>query len=118
MMGCASAAHPKMMVEWLGLGCAPRGRRRAHQVPPLRDCRRTGRASFTPSLCAHPAAAGAPLAGVAGAGLPVLSTLRTLLDTGDRVAKVEGILSGTLSYIFNTWTDPSVSWIRVQGFGS
>jgi hypothetical protein len=38
-----------------------------------------------------------------GAGLPVLSTLRALVETGDRILKVEGILSGTLSYIFNTY---------------
>eukprot|EP00200_Dunaliella_tertiolecta_P005872 CAMPEP_0202346234 /NCGR_PEP_ID=MMETSP1126-20121109/5114_1 /ASSEMBLY_ACC=CAM_ASM_000457 /TAXON_ID=3047 /ORGANISM="Dunaliella tertiolecta, Strain CCMP1320" /LENGTH=366 /DNA_ID=CAMNT_0048937617 /DNA_START=43 /DNA_END=1143 /DNA_ORIENTATION=+ len=38
-----------------------------------------------------------------GAGLPIISTLRSLLETGDRVTKIEGILSGTLSYIFNTY---------------
>lgn len=38
-----------------------------------------------------------------GAGLPVLSTLRDLAQTGDRVTRIEGILSGTLSYIFNTF---------------
>lgn len=38
-----------------------------------------------------------------GAGLPVLSTLKNLLDTGDRVVSIEGILSGTLSYLFNTY---------------
>ncbi|GLI63591.1 hypothetical protein VaNZ11_006540 [Volvox africanus] len=38
-----------------------------------------------------------------GAGLPVISTLHGLLETGDRVIKIEGILSGTLSYIFNTY---------------
>ncbi len=38
-----------------------------------------------------------------GAGLPVISTLQGLLDTGDRVLRVEGILSGTLSFIFNTY---------------
>ena len=37
-----------------------------------------------------------------GAGLPVIATLKHLVDTGDRVLKVEGVLSGTLSYIFNT----------------
>lgn len=36
-----------------------------------------------------------------GAGLPVLSTLRDLLATGDRVRRVEGVFSGTLSFIFN-----------------
>lgn len=38
-----------------------------------------------------------------GAGLPVISTLKNLLDTGDRVISIEGILSGTLSYLFNTY---------------
>lgn len=39
-----------------------------------------------------------------GAGLPVLTTLRDLLDTGDEITSVEGVLSGTLSHIFNTYT--------------
>ena len=38
-----------------------------------------------------------------GAGLPVLSTLQTLRATGDRVERIEGVLSGTLSYLFNTF---------------
>jgi len=38
-----------------------------------------------------------------GAGLPILSTLRDLVQTGDRVHRVEGILSGTLSYLFNSY---------------
>ena len=38
-----------------------------------------------------------------GAGLPIIDTLKGLLDTGDKVHKIEGILSGTLSYIFNTF---------------
>ena len=37
-----------------------------------------------------------------GAGLPVISTLRDLLETGDRVLKVEGMFSGTLSFILDT----------------
>ncbi len=36
-----------------------------------------------------------------GAGLPVITTLRDLLDTGDDVLAVEGILSGTLAWLFN-----------------
>lgn len=39
--------------------------------------------------------------GTVGAGLPVISTLRTLLDTGDDVLRIEGVFSGTLSFIFN-----------------
>jgi len=38
-----------------------------------------------------------------GAGLPVLGPLKALLQAGDEVDSVEGIFSGTLSYIFNTW---------------
>lgn len=38
-----------------------------------------------------------------GAGLPVIATLKHLRETGDRVLRVEGIFSGTLSYIFNTF---------------
>jgi aspartokinase/homoserine dehydrogenase 1 len=36
-----------------------------------------------------------------GAGLPVISTLRNLIDSGDKILKIEGVLSGSLSYIFN-----------------
>jgi aspartokinase/homoserine dehydrogenase 1 len=38
-----------------------------------------------------------------GAGLPVLATLRDLIAGGDVVRKIEGILSGTLSYLFNAF---------------
>lgn len=34
-----------------------------------------------------------------GAALPVISTLNTLLDSGDEVHKIEGCLSGTLGYL-------------------
>ena len=36
-----------------------------------------------------------------GAGLPVIQTLRSLLDTGDELTEVEGVLSGTLAWLFN-----------------
>ena len=38
-----------------------------------------------------------------GAGLPVIQTLRSLLDTGDELTEVEGILSGTLAWLFNRY---------------
>ena len=41
--------------------------------------------------------------GTVGAGLPIISTLNNLRDSGDRINKIEGIFSGTLSYIFNTY---------------
>lgn len=36
-----------------------------------------------------------------GAGLPVLSTLRRLRACGDRVTRIEGVFSGSFSYLFN-----------------
>ncbi|CAM6042682.1 unnamed protein product [Sphagnum compactum] len=47
-----------------------------------------------------------------GAGLPIISTLRGLLETGDRIQKIEGIFSGTLSYIFNNF-DGSKSFSQI-----
>ena len=38
-----------------------------------------------------------------GAGLPILSTLTDLLATGDKIRRIEGVFSGTMSYLFNTF---------------
>lgn len=38
-----------------------------------------------------------------GAGLPIISTLKNLMNSGDRIAKIEAILSGTISFIFNNF---------------
>ncbi|KAI0250706.1 homoserine dehydrogenase-domain-containing protein [Lactifluus subvellereus] len=42
-----------------------------------------------------------------GAGLPVISTLKDLVATGDKVTRIEGVFSGTLSYIFNEFSTGS-----------
>lgn len=42
-----------------------------------------------------------------GAGLPIIATLHELVTTGDRVERIEGVLSGTLSYIFNSFNGES-----------
>ncbi len=36
-----------------------------------------------------------------GAGLPVISTLRNLINSGDKILHIEAVLSGSISYIFN-----------------
>ena len=67
---------------------------------------------FTTSYCYKPRAIATPNSahtpntpaspqGTVGAGLPVLSTLKSLLHTGDRVLSIEGVFSGTLSFILN-----------------
>lgn len=38
-----------------------------------------------------------------GAGLPIIRTLKDLMLSGDRIARIEAILSGTISYIFNNF---------------
>lgn len=38
-----------------------------------------------------------------GAGLPVIGTLNDLLRSGDRVRKIEAVLSGTLNFVFNNY---------------
>ena len=38
-----------------------------------------------------------------GAGLPLIGTMHELVSTGDHVERIEGVLSGTLSYIFNSF---------------
>ncbi|KAL8664736.1 MAG: hypothetical protein Q9168_007848 [Polycauliona sp. 1 TL-2023] len=38
-----------------------------------------------------------------GAGLPIISTLKDLLETGDEVQKIEGVFSGTMSFLFNNF---------------
>ena len=53
----------------------------------------------TRALCYHEA--------TVGAGLPILNTLADLIDTGDRVLRIEGIFSGTLSFLFNQFCAPN-----------
>lgn len=36
-----------------------------------------------------------------GAGLPIISTINDLLNSGDKILKIEAVLSGTLNFIFN-----------------
>lgn len=38
-----------------------------------------------------------------GAGLPVITSLSDLMASGDRILKIEGILSGSISFIFNSF---------------
>ncbi|BGP18632.1 Homoserine dehydrogenase [Rhodosporidiobolus nylandii] len=52
-----------------------------------------------------------------GAGLPIHTTLRDLLSTGDEITKIEGVFSGTLSYLFNQYS-PATKAERDQGYVS
>lgn len=36
-----------------------------------------------------------------GAGLPIINTINDMIHSGDKILKIEAVLSGTLNYIFN-----------------
>ena len=49
-----------------------------------------------------------------GAGLPVIQTLKDLVETGDEITSISGIFSGTLAYLFNVFdgTQPFSEIVR------
>ena len=48
-----------------------------------------------------------------GAGLPVLETIRNLHLSGEKVTKIRGVFSGSLSYIFNTFSSEDIQFSQV-----
>lgn len=38
-----------------------------------------------------------------GAGMPIISTLNDLVNTGDEITRIEGVFSGTMSFLFNSF---------------
>jgi aspartokinase/homoserine dehydrogenase 1 len=42
-----------------------------------------------------------------GAGLPIIDTLKNLITSGDRVQKIQAVLSGSLNYVFNNFNENS-----------
>ena len=40
-----------------------------------------------------------------GAGLPIIDTLKNLINSGDRVHKIQAVLSGSLNFVFNNFND-------------
>ena len=56
-----------------------------------------------------------------GAGLPIINTINALKNSGDRILKIEAVLSGTLNFIFNTISEDipfsrTVRMAQEQGF--
>jgi aspartokinase/homoserine dehydrogenase 1 len=49
-----------------------------------------------------------------GAGLPLISTLSDLINSGDQILKLEAVLSGSLSYIFNNFKEDNSFHTIVQ----
>ena len=48
-----------------------------------------------------------------GAGLPVVETIKNLHQSGEKVTKIRGVFSGSLSYIFNTFSEENKNFSDV-----
>jgi len=48
-----------------------------------------------------------------GAGLPLIDTIRLLHESGENITKIRGVFSGSLSYLFNTFSENEVSFADV-----
>ncbi len=56
-----------------------------------------------------------------GAGLPIINTLNDLVNSGDKILRIEAVLSGTLNFIFNTISDKiplskTIQMAKEEGF--
>jgi len=92
----ASDAVARLYGEWLEQGIhviTPNKRANTAELEYYRRLRRTNRDVGAHYLYET----------TVGAALPIVQTLRDLVQTGDEVVEIEGILSGTLSYLFNKY---------------
>ncbi|MEX2582299.1 MAG: bifunctional aspartate kinase/homoserine dehydrogenase I [Gemmatimonadota bacterium] len=92
----ASEAVAREYADWLGRGIhviTPNKRANTAELSFYRALRRTSRENGARYLYET----------TVGAGLPIIQTLRDLVQTGDEVFEIEGIFSGTLSYLFNVY---------------
>ena len=48
-----------------------------------------------------------------GAGLPLIDTIRLLHESGENITRIRGVFSGTLSYLFNTFSEEEISFSTV-----
>ncbi|MBI5135387.1 hypothetical protein HZA86_04120 [Candidatus Uhrbacteria bacterium] len=48
-----------------------------------------------------------------GAALPVIHTIKSLMQCGDEIIRIEAVLSGTLSYIFNTFASSNLPFSAI-----
>jgi homoserine dehydrogenase len=49
-----------------------------------------------------------------GAGLPLIDTIKLLHLSGENITRIKGVFSGSLSYIFNTFSETEVPFSRVM----
>jgi aspartokinase/homoserine dehydrogenase 1 len=97
LIDCTASDHVARRYEaWLGRGVhviTPNKRANASDMAYYRRLRQSNR-----SVGAHYL-----YETTVGAALPIIQTLRDLVQTGDEISEIEGILSGTLSFLFNSY---------------
>ncbi len=49
-----------------------------------------------------------------GAGLPIIDTLKNLIASGDRILRIQAVLSGSLNFVFNNFNDSTTFHDVVQ----
>jgi aspartokinase/homoserine dehydrogenase 1 len=52
-----------------------------------------------------------------GAGLPIIDTLKNLVASGDKVLKIQAVLSGSLNFVFNNFNDKNAFFDVVEQAG-
>ncbi|KAK9826886.1 hypothetical protein WJX81_004474 [Elliptochloris bilobata] len=91
----ASSHPPERYMDWMQAGIhivTPNKKLNSGPLPQYQALRQFQRGSYIHFF----------YEATVGAGLPVIATLKHLVDTGDRILRVEGVFSGTLSFIFNS----------------
>ncbi|GAL61659.1 aspartokinase [Algibacter lectus] len=53
-----------------------------------------------------------------GAGLPIIDTLNNLIASGDKVNSIQAVLSGSLNFVFNNFTDQTKFYDVVKQAGA
>ena len=48
-----------------------------------------------------------------GAGLPIIETIKNLYDSGEDIQKIRGVFSGSLSFIFNSFSSEDIPFSKV-----
>jgi aspartokinase/homoserine dehydrogenase 1 len=97
IIDCTANAHVAGNYEaWLARGIhvvTPNKKANSGPLPAYRALKEAARAAGTHYL----------YEATVGAGLPVITTVRDLRETGDDITRIEGIFSGTLAYLFNVF---------------
>jgi aspartokinase/homoserine dehydrogenase 1 len=52
-----------------------------------------------------------------GAGLPIIDTLKNLIASGDKVTKIQAVLSGSLNFVFNNFNEETSFYDVVEQAG-